>query len=39
MADDQLLHRKINAALQNFMEEAHTVFRHLAEACDLFIKG
>ncbi|HLH45312.1 MAG TPA: hypothetical protein VKV31_00900 [bacterium] len=39
MADDQLLNRKINAALQNFMEEAHTVFRHLAEACDLFIKG
>lgn len=39
MAGDQLLNRKINTALESFMEEAHTVFRHLAEACDLFIKG
>jgi len=39
MADERLLLKKINSQLQAFMEETHIVFRYLAEACDLFVKG
>ncbi|MEM0321745.1 MAG: hypothetical protein QXP58_04835 [Thermoprotei archaeon] len=39
MTDEQILARKMNTVLQAFMEEAHTMFRYLAEAYDLFMKG
>ncbi len=39
MTDSQLLLKKINGELQSFTEEAHNVFRYLADACDLFVKG